>query len=59
MFANMKFKWEGQPIPLTSPILAITVAGDDDADNEDTAAVNEAAGNAAEAPLIPHSTPVS
>ncbi|GJR12281.1 hypothetical protein Tco_0794933 [Tanacetum coccineum] len=64
MFANMKFKWEGQPIPLTPPMLAIAAAGDDaagddDADNEDTAAVNEAAGNAAEAPLVPHSTPVS
>ncbi|GJR50460.1 putative ribonuclease H-like domain-containing protein [Tanacetum coccineum] len=64
MFANMKFKWEGQPIPLTPPMLAIAAAGDDaagsdDAANEDNAAVNEAAGSAAEAPLVPHSTPVS
>ncbi|GJV31084.1 retrovirus-related pol polyprotein from transposon TNT 1-94 [Tanacetum coccineum] len=55
---------EGQPIPLTPPMLAIAAAGDDaagddDAANEDTAAVNEAAGSAAEAPLVPHSTPVS
>ncbi|GKD14755.1 hypothetical protein Tco_1199162 [Tanacetum coccineum] len=64
IFANMKFKWEGQPIPLTPPMLAIAAAGDDaagddDAANEDTAAVNEAAGSAAEAPLVPHSPPVS
>ncbi|GJY73821.1 hypothetical protein Tco_0478252 [Tanacetum coccineum] len=64
MFANMKFKWEGQPIPLTPPMLGIAAAGhdaagSDDAANEDNAAVNEAAGSAAEAPLIPHSTPVS
>ncbi|GJS98658.1 hypothetical protein Tco_0819828 [Tanacetum coccineum] len=64
MFANMKFKWEGQPIPLTPPMLAIAAAGDDaagsdDAANEDNVAVNEAAGSAAEAPLVPHSTPVS
>ncbi|GKB20996.1 hypothetical protein Tco_0854919 [Tanacetum coccineum] len=55
---------EGQPIPLTPPMLAIAAAGDDaagsdDAANEDNAAVNEAAGSAAEAPLVPHSTPVS
>ncbi|GJS51577.1 hypothetical protein Tco_0624939 [Tanacetum coccineum] len=47
-----------------SPMLAIAAAGDDaagddDAANEDTAAVNEAAGSAAEAPLVPHSPPVS
>ncbi|GJZ77506.1 hypothetical protein Tco_0642178, partial [Tanacetum coccineum] len=64
MFTNMKFKWEGQPIPLTPPMLAIAAAGDDaagsdDAANEDNAAVNEAAGRAAEAPLVPHSTSVS
>ncbi|GJT84081.1 hypothetical protein Tco_1058423 [Tanacetum coccineum] len=64
MFANMKFKWEGQPIPLTPPMLAIVAAGDDaagsdDAANEDNAAVNEAAGSATEVPLVPHSTPVS
>ncbi|GJZ13982.1 hypothetical protein Tco_0549212 [Tanacetum coccineum] len=55
----MKFKWEGQPIPLTPPMLAIAAAGDDAAGDEDTAAVNEAAGSAAEAPLIPPSPPVS
>ncbi|GJU78740.1 hypothetical protein Tco_1275810, partial [Tanacetum coccineum] len=44
MFANMKFKWEGQPIPLTPPMLAIAAAGDD---------------AAAEAHLVPHSPPVS
>ncbi|GJT31099.1 hypothetical protein Tco_0911374, partial [Tanacetum coccineum] len=48
MFANMKFKWEGQPIPLTTPMLAIAAAGNDaaggdDAANEDNAAANEAA----------------
>ncbi|GJW92662.1 hypothetical protein Tco_0170215 [Tanacetum coccineum] len=58
MFANMKFKWEGQPIPLTTPMLAIAAAGDDAAD-EDNAAANEAAGSAAEAHLVPHSPPVS
>ncbi|GJZ94634.1 putative ribonuclease H-like domain-containing protein [Tanacetum coccineum] len=64
MFANMKFKWEGQPIPLTPPMLAIAAAGDDadggdDAANEDNAAANEAAGSAAEAHLVPPSPPVS
>ncbi|GJT51591.1 hypothetical protein Tco_0977748 [Tanacetum coccineum] len=64
MFANMKFKWEGQPIPLTTPMLAIAAAGNDaaggdDAANEDNAAANEAAGSAAEAHLVPHSPPVS
>ncbi|GJY24588.1 hypothetical protein Tco_0398246 [Tanacetum coccineum] len=34
LFANMKFKWEGQPIPLTPPMLAIAAAGDDAADEE-------------------------
>ncbi|GJV53204.1 hypothetical protein Tco_1448945 [Tanacetum coccineum] len=58
MFANMKFKWEGQPIPLTTPMLAIAAAGDDAAD-EDNAAANEDAGSAAEAHLVPHSPPVS
>ncbi|GKD15213.1 hypothetical protein Tco_1199620 [Tanacetum coccineum] len=47
MFANMKFKWEGQPIPLTTPMLAIAAAG------------NDAAGSAAEAHLVPHSPLVS
>ncbi|GJQ98863.1 hypothetical protein Tco_0521848 [Tanacetum coccineum] len=64
MFANMKFKWEGQPIPLTPPMLAIAAAGDDadggdDDANEDNAASNEAAGSAAEAHLVPPSPPVS
>ncbi|GKA05735.1 hypothetical protein Tco_0684855 [Tanacetum coccineum] len=64
IFANMKFKWEGQPIPLTAPMLAIAAAGNDaaggdDAANEDTAAANEAAGSSAEAHLVPHSPPVS
>ncbi|GJR98166.1 hypothetical protein Tco_0270340 [Tanacetum coccineum] len=64
IFANMKFKWEGQPIPLTTPMLAIAAAGNDaaggdDAANEDNAAANEAAGSAAEAHLVPHSPPVS
>ncbi|GJY24068.1 hypothetical protein Tco_0397726 [Tanacetum coccineum] len=64
MFANMKFKWEGQPIPLTTPMLAIAAAGNDAADgddaaDEDNAAANEAAGSAAEAHLVPHSPPVS
>ncbi|GJU18538.1 hypothetical protein Tco_1146504 [Tanacetum coccineum] len=64
MFANMKFKWEGQPIPLTTPMLAIAATGDDaaggdDAANEDNAAAYEAAGSAAEAHLVPHSPPVS
>ncbi|GJU36494.1 hypothetical protein Tco_1184848, partial [Tanacetum coccineum] len=64
MFANMKFKLEGQPIPLTPPMLAIAVAGNDAADdndaaNEDNAAANEAAGSAAEAHLVPPSPPVS
>ncbi|GJY18730.1 hypothetical protein Tco_0390221 [Tanacetum coccineum] len=64
MFANMKFKWEGQPIPLTPPMLAIAAAGDDaaggdDAANEENAAANEAAGSAAEAHLVPPSPPVS
>ncbi|GJY84612.1 hypothetical protein Tco_0498638 [Tanacetum coccineum] len=64
IFANMKFKWEGQPIPLTPPMLAIAAAGndaagDDDAANEDNAAANEAAGSPAEAHLVPPSPPVS
>ncbi|GJT50124.1 hypothetical protein Tco_0976281 [Tanacetum coccineum] len=54
----------GQPIPLTTPMLAIAaagndVAGGDDAANEDNAAANEAAGSAAEAHLVPHSPLVS
>ncbi|GKE54940.1 hypothetical protein Tco_1490096, partial [Tanacetum coccineum] len=64
MFANIKFKWKGQPIPLTPPMLAIAAAGDDaasgdDAANEDNVAANEAAGSAAEAYLVPPSPPVS
>ncbi|GJY67813.1 hypothetical protein Tco_0470795 [Tanacetum coccineum] len=64
IFANMKFKWEGQPIPLTTPMLAIAAAGNDaagsdDAASEDDAAANEAAGSSAEAHLAPHSPPVS
>ncbi|GJU72807.1 hypothetical protein Tco_1264212 [Tanacetum coccineum] len=47
----------GQPIPLTPPMLAIAAAGDDAAGDDDAA--NEAAGSAAEAPLAPHSPPVS
>ncbi|GJX08449.1 hypothetical protein Tco_0196381 [Tanacetum coccineum] len=62
MFTNMKFKWEGQPIPLTPPMLVIAAAGndadDDDAANEDTAA-NEAAGSAAEAHLPASERPSS
>ncbi|GKB68190.1 hypothetical protein Tco_0929602 [Tanacetum coccineum] len=58
IFANMKFKWEGQPIPLTPPMLAIAAAGDDAAD-EDNAAANEVAGSAAEAHLVPYSPLVS
>ncbi|GJT84146.1 hypothetical protein Tco_1058488 [Tanacetum coccineum] len=54
----------GQPIPLTTPMLAIAAAGNDaaggdDAANEDNAAANEAAGSSAEAHLVPHSPPVS
>ncbi|GJV42440.1 hypothetical protein Tco_1420880 [Tanacetum coccineum] len=64
IFANMKFKWEGQPIPLTTPMLDIAAAGNDAADgdddaNEDNAAANKAAGSATEAHLAPHSPPVS
>ncbi|GJZ61852.1 hypothetical protein Tco_0617989, partial [Tanacetum coccineum] len=63
MFTNMKFKWEGQPIPLTPPMLAIAAAGnddagDDDAAHEDNAAAHEAAGSTAEAHPEPHSPPV-
>ncbi|GJV91777.1 hypothetical protein Tco_1539590 [Tanacetum coccineum] len=50
----------GQPIPLTTPMLAIAAAAaGDDAADEDNAAANEAAGNAAEAHLVPHSPSVS
>ncbi|GKF15880.1 hypothetical protein Tco_0057342, partial [Tanacetum coccineum] len=58
LFANMKFKWEGQPIPLTPPMLAIAAASDDAA-NEENAAAHEAAGSTAEAHPEPHSPPVS
>ncbi|GJY13670.1 hypothetical protein Tco_0382979 [Tanacetum coccineum] len=54
MFANMKFRWEGQPIPLTPPMLAIAAAGNDAAD-EENAAAHEAAGSIAEAHPDPHS----
>ncbi|GJS65929.1 hypothetical protein Tco_0680493 [Tanacetum coccineum] len=53
----MKFKWEGQPIPLTPPMLAIAAAGD--AADEENAAAHEAAGSTAEAHPEPHSPPVS
>ncbi|GKC53114.1 hypothetical protein Tco_1075859 [Tanacetum coccineum] len=63
LFSNMKFKWEGEEIPLTPPMLAIAAgndaADDDDAANEDNAAADEAAGSAAEAHPVPHSPPVS
>ncbi|GKA12971.1 hypothetical protein Tco_0692517 [Tanacetum coccineum] len=57
LFANMKFKWEGQPMPLTPPMLAIAAAGD--AADEENAAAHEAAGSTAEAHPEPHSPPVS
>ncbi|GKB13815.1 hypothetical protein Tco_0847738 [Tanacetum coccineum] len=57
MFTNMKFKWEGQPIPLTPPMLAIAAAGD--AADEENAAAHEAAGSTAEAHPAPHSPPFS
>ncbi|GKA95510.1 hypothetical protein Tco_0817548, partial [Tanacetum coccineum] len=57
LFANMKFKWEGQPMPLTPPMLAIAAVGD--AVDEDNAAAHEAAGSTAEAYPEPHSPPVS
>ncbi|GKE70266.1 hypothetical protein Tco_1528338 [Tanacetum coccineum] len=52
----------GQPIPLTTPMLAIAAAGNDaaggdDAANEDNAAANEAASSAAEAHLVPERPP--
>ncbi|GJR80719.1 hypothetical protein Tco_0151504 [Tanacetum coccineum] len=53
LFSNMKFKWEGEEIPLTPPMLAIAAAGDA---AEDNAAAHEAAGSSAEAhpgPLSP------
>ncbi|GKD68441.1 hypothetical protein Tco_1322531, partial [Tanacetum coccineum] len=57
LFSNMKFKWEGEEIPLTPPMLAIAAAGD--AADEDNAAAHEAAGSSAEAHPGPHSPPVS
>ncbi|GJS54632.1 hypothetical protein Tco_0627994 [Tanacetum coccineum] len=57
LFANMRFKWEGQPMPLTPPMLAIAAAGD--AADEENAAAHEAAGSTAEAHPEPHSPPVS
>ncbi|GJX17073.1 hypothetical protein Tco_0217905 [Tanacetum coccineum] len=62
--AHLMIILRGQPIPLTTPMLAIAAAGNDaaggdDAANEDNAAANEAAGSAAEAHLVPHSPPVS
>ncbi|GJY10347.1 hypothetical protein Tco_0378532 [Tanacetum coccineum] len=58
LFSNMKLKWEGEEIPLTPPMLAIAVAGNDAA-NEHNVATDEAAGSAAEAHPVPHSPPVS
>ncbi|GKB19751.1 hypothetical protein Tco_0853674 [Tanacetum coccineum] len=58
LFANMKFKWEGQPMPLTPPMLAIAAAGVDAA-VEENAAAHAAAGSTAEAHPEPHSPPVS
>ncbi|GJX69091.1 hypothetical protein Tco_0304818 [Tanacetum coccineum] len=57
LFSNMKFKWEGEPMPLTPPMLAIAAAGD--AADEDNAAAHAAAGSTAEAHPEPHSPPVS
>ncbi|GJT59707.1 hypothetical protein Tco_1003240 [Tanacetum coccineum] len=57
LFSNMKFKWEGQPMPLTPPMLAIAAAGD--AADEENAAAHEAAGSTAEAHPEPHSPPFS
>ncbi|GJZ06107.1 hypothetical protein Tco_0539900 [Tanacetum coccineum] len=57
LFANMRFKWEGQPIPLTPPMLAIAAAGD--AADEENADAYEAAGSTAEAHPAPHSPPFS
>ncbi|GJT70752.1 hypothetical protein Tco_1030038 [Tanacetum coccineum] len=57
LFANMKFKWEGQPMPLTPLMLAIAAAGD--AAVEENAAAHEADGSTAEAHPEPHSPPVS
>ncbi|GKG23509.1 hypothetical protein Tco_0391545, partial [Tanacetum coccineum] len=59
IFANMKFKWEGQPIPLTPPMLAIAAAGNDAAGDDAAANEDNAAGSAAEAHLVPFSSPVS
>ncbi|GJR18429.1 hypothetical protein Tco_0966956 [Tanacetum coccineum] len=53
LFANMKFRWEGQPMPLTPSMLAIAAVGD--AANEENAAAHEAAGSTAEAHPEPHS----
>ncbi|GJS44449.1 hypothetical protein Tco_0569492 [Tanacetum coccineum] len=47
LFANMKFRWEGQPMPLTPLMLAIAAAGD--AADEENAAAHEAAASTAEA----------
>ncbi|GJX88086.1 hypothetical protein Tco_0340100 [Tanacetum coccineum] len=57
LFSNMKFKWEGQPMPLTPPMLAIAAAGD--AADEENAAAHEAAASTAEAHPEPHSPPFS
>ncbi|GJV01871.1 hypothetical protein Tco_1335440 [Tanacetum coccineum] len=57
LFANMRFKWEGQPMPLTPPVLAIAAAGD--AADEENADAHEATGSTAEAHPEPHSPPVS
>ncbi|GKF09226.1 hypothetical protein Tco_0043450 [Tanacetum coccineum] len=43
LFSNMKFKWEGEEIPLTPPMLAIAAAGNDAADDDDAAHEDNAA----------------
>ncbi|GKB77781.1 hypothetical protein Tco_0944676 [Tanacetum coccineum] len=57
LFSNMKYKWAGEEIPLTPPMLAIAAAGD--AADEENAAAHAAAGSPAEAHPVPHSPPVS
>ncbi|GJQ91533.1 hypothetical protein Tco_0002672 [Tanacetum coccineum] len=55
LFANMRFKWEGQPIPLTPPMLAIAAAGDDAAAEENVAAHEAAGSTVGGAPPEPYS----
>ncbi|GJX17044.1 hypothetical protein Tco_0217876 [Tanacetum coccineum] len=52
-----QWRFLGQPIPLTPPMLAIAAAGD--AADEENAAAHEAAGSTAEAHPAPHSPPFS